>query len=241
MLKSGTSYLDLAGEVPQHLAAWPWKSPPKVGVTLIPGVGFGVAPTDCAGLLAARALPDTDALTIAYETREPSRGTLQTVLPMLHTLGWRRVGGKLSATRPGRVSRVFQDGSRSVRVVTNPWRADLVSAGFRGRGRRRHLLELPNGSAPADANWRDGDSPADGGTGPEVRAERTKRGRPDRSATIWAEARRTRAQAPNVALRPDRTHRSLRCAVRELAFEVGLRRQGFRRLAPRLALISSGP
>ena len=131
-LESGTSYLDLAGEVPQHLAALALNDQAKkAGVTLIPGVGFGVAPTDCAGLLAARALPDADALTIAYETRgEPSRGTLQTVLPMLHTLGWQRVGGKLSPTRPGRVSRIFQDGSRSVRVVTNPWRADLVSAGF---------------------------------------------------------------------------------------------------------------
>jgi short subunit dehydrogenase-like uncharacterized protein len=131
-LASGTTYLDLAGEVAEHLAALALNDDAKTaGVTLMPGVGFGVVPTDCAALLATQALPGAEALTIAYETRgDASRGTLQTVLPMLHNSGWRRVAGKLLPAQPGQESRVFQDGPRSVEVLTNPWRADLVTAGY---------------------------------------------------------------------------------------------------------------
>ena len=130
-IRAGVHYCDLAGEVPEHLLATDAaERAAAAGVCLMPGVGFGVVPTDCAAVMAAVALPKAERLEIGYETRgAPSRGTLETVLPSLHLDGVRRRQGVLTPDRPGRRRAVFRDGGRRVSLVSNPWRADLVSAG----------------------------------------------------------------------------------------------------------------
>lgn len=127
---AGAHYLDLAGEYPEHQALEPLARQAEAqGVMLLPGVGFGVVPTDCAAVLAAEGLGPIRRLVIAYETRGgPSRGTLETVLPDLHRPGITRRAGRFEPVRGGVRSLRLKDGASTVRVVTNPWRADQVSA-----------------------------------------------------------------------------------------------------------------
>lgn len=129
-IAAGAAYLDLAGEYPEHAALADLSDPAeRAGVMLLPGVGFGVVPTDCAAVLAAQGLGAIRRLVIAYETRGgASRGTLETVLPALHIPGVARRAGGAVSSRGGERSLVLRDGRRRVTVVTNPWRADQVSA-----------------------------------------------------------------------------------------------------------------
>lgn len=129
-IEASIAYLDLAGEAEEHEALRRRDDEARArGAMLLPGVGFGVVPTDCAAALAARALARPTRLLIAYETvGGASRGTLETVLRGIHTHGAQRRGGVLVDCRPGERARKLDLGGGSVTVVTNPWRADLVSA-----------------------------------------------------------------------------------------------------------------
>jgi short subunit dehydrogenase-like uncharacterized protein len=131
-IEASIAYLDLAGEVDEHEALRARDDEARAaGSMLLPGVGFGVVPTDCAAALAARALARPTRLLIAYETvGGVSRGTLETVLRGIHTPGAQRRGGALVACRPGEraLELELELGRGAVTVVTNPWRADLVSA-----------------------------------------------------------------------------------------------------------------
>jgi short subunit dehydrogenase-like uncharacterized protein len=129
-IEASIAYVDLAGEVAEHEALRARDQEARArGAMLLPGVGFGVVPTDCAAALAARSLAHPTRLTIAYETvGGASRGTLETVLRDIHVDGVQRRAGALVAARPGERSRELDLGGGAVTVVTNPWRADLVSA-----------------------------------------------------------------------------------------------------------------
>lgn len=129
-LQARVHYLDVAGEVDEHLQALAQhEALAAAGVMAMPGVGFGVVPTE---LLAARAvelLPGAEELTIVYDARGgASRGTLATVLPSIHRAGLQRRAGELVPAMPGCRRLVVDLGDGPVTVVTNPWRADLVSA-----------------------------------------------------------------------------------------------------------------
>ena len=130
-LATGAHYLDLAGEVTEHVAIRRRDEEClRSGVMAMPGVGFGIVPTDCAAAMAARRLPGATHLTIAYETRGGvSAGTLRTVLPTLHEPGVHVRGSAFETVLPGRTAlRLKTPAGREVAVVSNPWRADLVAA-----------------------------------------------------------------------------------------------------------------
>jgi short subunit dehydrogenase-like uncharacterized protein len=131
-LARGVHYLDLAGEAPEHAALLALADQARAAkVMLLPGAGFGVVPTELAAVEAARRLGKRPArLAIAYDTvGGASRGTLETVLRQIHCAGTQRHDGALVATRPAaRRERIAFNGSGETLVVTNPWRADLVSA-----------------------------------------------------------------------------------------------------------------
>lgn len=128
-LACGVHYLDLAGEVDEHeLARARGEQLERAGVMAMPGVGFGVVPTEALAVLAVELLPGADTLDIVYDTRGgASRGTLATVLPAIHRMGVQRRGGVLVPARPGEHVREVDLGAGPVVVVTNPWRADLIS------------------------------------------------------------------------------------------------------------------
>ena len=131
-------YLDITGEVPvfeavmaQHAVA------AERGVTLLPGVGFDVVPSDCLAARLAEKLPNATDLVLAFYTPGGilSRGTMKT---MVEGLG---EGGAIR--RDGKIVRVptlfdvkeipFSIGSRS--AMTIPW--GDVSTAF-------HTTGIPN-------------------------------------------------------------------------------------------------
>lgn len=129
-VRTGTHYLDLAGEVEQYeivreraeLAA-------EAGAMLMPGVGFGVVPTDCLAVHLKRRLPSATRLELGFQTvGEISRGTAGAVLPGIHKRGVERRDGSYVSIRPGARRRKIDFGDGPVKAVTNPWRGDLCTA-----------------------------------------------------------------------------------------------------------------
>ncbi|KAI9012207.1 hypothetical protein DFJ74DRAFT_733942 [Hyaloraphidium curvatum] len=130
---AGAHYADLSGEVDEHEQLKELHTGAvKAGVMVLPGAGFGVVATEPLAALAVRRLGgQCEELVIAYETAGgASKGTLATVLPALGTPGVQRFGGELVPTWAGAEARGFDLGGdgRAVTAVTNPWRADLISA-----------------------------------------------------------------------------------------------------------------
>lgn len=129
-LRTGTHYLDLAGEVPEFERLHALDARAKAaGVMVLPGVGFGVVPTDCAVALAARNLPTATSLAVAFETvGGASQGTLGALLGDLHRAGAVRRDGKLVPARPAARRRGIDFGEGERPAVLNPWRGDVYTA-----------------------------------------------------------------------------------------------------------------
>jgi short subunit dehydrogenase-like uncharacterized protein len=129
-LKVGTHYTDIAGEVSEFQALVERDAEAKTAeIMLLPGIGFGVVPTDCLAVYLKSQLPTANKLTLIYETEGGvSQGTANTVLPNLHVMGVVRKEGKLISTQPAAKSLKIDLGAGLVTAVTNPWRADLVTA-----------------------------------------------------------------------------------------------------------------
>ena len=129
-LETGTHYLDIAGEVPEFEALLARDSQARGrGVMLLPGVGFGVVPTDCLSVYLKGQLPDATKLTLAFETiGGASRGTALTVLEDLPRGGVLRRNGTLEPVGTGSSSRLVDFGSGPKRALVNPWRGDLSTA-----------------------------------------------------------------------------------------------------------------
>ncbi|MFD4791508.1 saccharopine dehydrogenase family protein [Streptomyces sp. NPDC058459] len=129
-LRSGTHYLDLAGEVPEfRLAAGHDEQARAAGVMLLPGAGFGVVPTDSIAVHLLGRLPDADRLEIAFHTVGGlSRGTAATLLRDLPRTGVRLDRGVYRPQRAAAVTRKVDFGGGPVTAAANPWRADLLTA-----------------------------------------------------------------------------------------------------------------
>lgn len=130
-LRAGVHYLDLAGEVAEHRSAQAADSRARqAGILVLPGAGFGIVPSDCLAAHVASQVEAPRRLELALKTvGGVSRGTAEVVLGGLRTSGVRRRDGRLEERRAGAGSlRVdFEDGDGPTRVVTNPWRADLLA------------------------------------------------------------------------------------------------------------------
>jgi short subunit dehydrogenase-like uncharacterized protein len=130
-LRGGVHYLDLAGEAPELEAIRRLDARAReAGVMLMPGVGFGILPTDAVAARLKRRLPGAVRLRLAFEAvGGVSRGTLRTLLGDLRRGGgMRRRGGELVAANPGDEKVVLDLGGGRRAAVTNPWRGDLVTA-----------------------------------------------------------------------------------------------------------------
>ena len=100
-IRTRTHYLDIAGEVPefQTLAKLDTQAQ-SAGVMLLPGVGFGVVPSDCLALHLKSRLPSATTLSLAFHAiGGVSRGTLLTTLKDLPSPGVVRHEGKLVPIR----------------------------------------------------------------------------------------------------------------------------------------------
>lgn len=126
-LETRTDYLDVTGEIEVFEALAEWDTPAAdAGITLLPGVGFDVVPTDCVAARLAEALPEATHLELAFATGGGggvSRGTARTAI--------RGLGEGSAVREDGEIRRVSL-GSRSRRVTFGS--GDGEGAGGRSGG-----------------------------------------------------------------------------------------------------------
>jgi short subunit dehydrogenase-like uncharacterized protein len=128
-IESGTHYLDISGEIDAfaHCHAQHERAQ-AAGITVLPGVGFDVVPTDCVALLLKHMLPRADELILAIEGEGGfSPGTARTSLQGLHAGGRARVRGQLQKVPLAWKTRTFMHAGAPRQAVTIPW-GDLYTA-----------------------------------------------------------------------------------------------------------------
>lgn len=128
-LEVGTDYLDVTGEldVIEALAERD-RDAEKAGVTLLPGVGFDVVPTDCLAAHLESRLPSATQLSLGIEwDGRPSGGTVQSLVEGLSSPGAIREDGAIrevpAAWKTRRID--FGDGERTAATIPG---ADISSA-----------------------------------------------------------------------------------------------------------------
>ena len=146
-LATGTHYLDITGEIPVFEAVFGrGAAAEKAGVTLMPGVGFDVVPTDCTAARLAQALPEATELELAFvnDGGSMSRGTTRTMIRSLPHLGAIRRDGRIVPVPAAWKSKEIDiprpsddEGGRAVRrtVMSVPW-GDVSTA--------YHTTGIPN-------------------------------------------------------------------------------------------------
>ena len=122
-LASGAHYLDITGEIDvfAHCHAQHDRAADR-GIVVAPGVGFDVVPTDCTAAMLARALPEADALTLAFEAGGGlSPGTAKTSVEGMAKGGRiRRNGALIDVPLAYKTKTVERDG-KTLTAVTIPW------------------------------------------------------------------------------------------------------------------------
>jgi short subunit dehydrogenase-like uncharacterized protein len=130
-LARGASYLDITGEADVYLALAALGDRAAAGaLTLLPGVGFDVAPSDCLAAHLKRRLPDATHLTLAFRPDAgPSRGTATTMAEHAHEGGLVRRDGKLVRVPVAWRSREVDFGDGPQSALSIPW-GDVVTAWY---------------------------------------------------------------------------------------------------------------
>lgn len=149
-IETGTDYLDVTGEIDvfQGVAAHDDEAR-AAGVTIMPGVGFDVVPTDCLAAHLAERLPGATHLALGFDAPfGVSAGTAKTALRYLDDPGFVRRDGLLEPVPPAHKTRRIDFGRGRRTAVTVPW-GDLVTAS--------HTTGIPNvevyAALPQPAVW----------------------------------------------------------------------------------------
>ncbi|HXT22699.1 MAG TPA: saccharopine dehydrogenase NADP-binding domain-containing protein [Thermoanaerobaculia bacterium] len=130
-LERRVSYLDITGEADVYLAlAGLGERAAAVGITLLPGVGFDVVPSDCLAAHLKRRLPSATHLTLAFRPDAgPSRGTAATMAEHAHEGGMVRRDGKLVRVPVAWKTRDVDFGDGPQSTLSIPW-GDVVTAWY---------------------------------------------------------------------------------------------------------------
>lgn len=147
-LARGVHYLDITGEIAvfEAIAARD-AAARRAGVTLLPGAGFDVVPSDCLAGHLRRRLPEADHLALAFASSGGvSRGTLRTSLGQADRTGLVRRQGVLEPIRFGSLRREIDFGSGPRPAIAIPW-GDLSTA-WRSTGipNLETYMALPRGA-----------------------------------------------------------------------------------------------
>lgn len=112
-MRTGTHYLDVTGEIAVfEMAAARSNEAGAAGVTLLPGVGFDVVPSDClAAHTAARAKAPISLRIAIKGLGGPSRGTAKTAVEALGSGTMVRKGGEITALKAGSLTAQFDLGA----------------------------------------------------------------------------------------------------------------------------------
>ncbi len=129
-LRAGVHYLDVTGEVDVFEGIYSRHEEARArGVTLIPGVGFDVVPTDCLAALLHQRLPSARELELAFAMVRggSSAGTMKSAIEALPLGGRVRRGGKLVSVPSAHARRTVKFADRARTTMAIPW-GDLSSA-----------------------------------------------------------------------------------------------------------------
>lgn len=141
-LRTGTHYLDIAGELPVFQEAERRdKQARRDGIMLMPGAGFLIVASDCLAAHVARRLPRARYLRLAMNGSDIiSRGSLRSVLGIVRETVSIRRAGKLTTVPVGQLRHPFDFG-HGERWATAVSAADVVTAW--------HTTGIPNIAAYA--------------------------------------------------------------------------------------------
>jgi short subunit dehydrogenase-like uncharacterized protein len=137
-LAAGAHYLDITGEIGVFESIFRRDAEAKErGVTLLPGVGFDVVPTDCLAAMLHAELPDANELWLAFSMRHGgvSRGTLKTMIEGAGRGGAIRRNGRIEVVPQLFDVRSIPFNSGPRLAMTIPW--GDVSTAF-------HTTGIPN-------------------------------------------------------------------------------------------------
>ncbi len=129
-LQAGVHYLDITGEISVFEEIFARDEDAKRrGVTLLPGVGFDVVPTDCLAAGLHEALPDAVELLLAFRMRggAVSRGTMKTMIEGIGDGGAIRRDGAIVRVPHAFDAREIPFASGSRMAMTIPW-GDIATA-----------------------------------------------------------------------------------------------------------------
>ena len=148
-LRRGVHYLDITGEGAVFAALARRDAEARAaGVTLLPGVGFDVVPSDGLAAHLARRLPGASRLTLALKAiDQPSRGTTLTMLEGIHLGGMIRRGGKLTRVPSGWRTRALRLRPRAGRLHDHPLGRRLDRVAHHRHPRHRGLRGGVGGGA----------------------------------------------------------------------------------------------
>jgi len=133
-LDKGVHYLDITGEIAvfERLAGASERAR-AAGITLLPGVGFDVVPTDCLAAHLKRRLPGATSLELAFSGGSgPSHGTAATVIEGMGQGGAIRRNGRIERVPSAWKTRTVDFADKRRLCVTIPW--GDVSTAFHSTG-----------------------------------------------------------------------------------------------------------
>jgi saccharopine dehydrogenase (NAD+, L-lysine-forming) len=145
-IRTGTHYLDLAGEWQVfQLAMDQGDLAASRGVMVMPGIGFSIVASDCLLAMAVALFKDIVALRLALSTPDVmSRGTFRSMLGLTSPTVMVRRQGALTTLPAGSLSRYFDFGGGSRRAVAVNWPDVLL----------RHVTtRIPTLEVYAQADW----------------------------------------------------------------------------------------
>ena len=130
-------YLDITGEIDVFSYVSKFDEQAKdLGITLLPGTGFDVVPTDCLALYLKQQLPDATHLELAFDSQSGlSRGTALSVLNRFHQGSAIRVNGKIIPQQTASYSKHITFGGKDRNCVGIAW-GDVFTA--------YHTTTIPN-------------------------------------------------------------------------------------------------
>lgn len=132
---SRTHYLDITGEIGVFEAIMQRNAAAvTTSVSLVPGVGFDVVPTDCLAAMLAEKMPDAVELTLAFNMRGGtiSRGTMKTMIEGIGEGGAIREAGRIKRVPTVYDVREIPFASKPRIAFTIPW--GDVSTAFHSTG-----------------------------------------------------------------------------------------------------------
>jgi len=132
-LASKTHYLDITGEIAVFEACHDRDAEAvAAGVTVMPGVGFDVVPSDCLAASLKAALPDATHLELAFAGGRPSQGTMKSMVEGIPQGGAVREDGEITRVPAAYRTREIPFADKTRTCMSIPW--GDVSTGYYSTG-----------------------------------------------------------------------------------------------------------